>query len=584
MSFPVIILGTGGHARVLADTLGELKVPIVGCVARESPRSNYAAMPFLGDDSVLTKYCPKSIRLVNGIGSVDIPTKRCEIFIRFINQGYQFFTIIHPTANVAKDVILGQGVQIMAGAIIQSGCLLEDNTIINTGVIVDHDCHIEAHAHLAPGTVLSGGVKIGHLSHIGTGSRVIQGVNIRPRVLVGAGSVVIDDLPNGSHVAGVPAKTIGTASARLGPIGNALDECKTNEVSLSNSSSIRKRLRIGYFGDGPWASRVLESLTVSNGFDVAFICPRFDRQDPELKIWSKRLGVPFLLIKNVNSAESLESLRGFDCDVFVSMSFDQIMKEDIIRLPPMGFINCHAGALPFYRGRNPINWALINSEKAFGVTVHYIDVGIDCGDIIVRKMVNIESEDNYSTLLDKAYTACSAVLMEALNQIAEGKVHRVSQSTEHPVGFYCGRRRHGDEWINWNLSSATIRDFVRALSAPGPLARTMGDVGLIGILSVELIPDAPIYVATVGEVVGKSDHGVIVKTGDTLLLIGKVVYIGADETKSEPFIPRWKIGTRLGIFELDEIYRLRSVQENLESRIDQLERLLDSDGSRKVVQ
>ena len=77
------------------------------------------------------------------------------------------------------------------------------------------------------------------------------------------------------------------------------------------------------------------------------------------------------------------------------MSFDQIFKEEIINIPPLKIINCHAGKLPFYRGRNILNWALINDEKEFGITVHYVDFGIDTGDSILQKNYEITDDDDY---------------------------------------------------------------------------------------------------------------------------------------------------------------------------------------------
>src|SRR5690606_11568598 len=113
-------------------------------------------------------------------------------------------------------------------------------------------------------------------------------------------------------------------------------------------------------------------------------------------------------------------------------------------------INCHAGKLPYYRGRNILNWVLINDENEFGITVHYIDDGIDTGDLILQETFPITDNDNYKTLLEVAYVECGNLLYKAINKIQEGNVKPVSQSTIHSVGFYCGIRRQGDEIINWN--------------------------------------------------------------------------------------------------------------------------------------
>lgn len=304
-------------------------------------------------------------------------------------------------------------------------------------------------------------------------------------------------------------------------------------------------LKIGYFGDGPWASLALTHIAACEAdFSIAFITPRFDTQDPELKGWADRLGVPFLPHENVNAEYFRNKIKAFGCDILVSMSFNQILRSDIIALPPKGFINCHAGALPFYRGRNPLNWALINGEKEFGVTVHYVDEGIDTGDIITQNMVPISIDDTYADLLEKAHKACAETLLSALKQIAGGTVKVKKQNDIHPVGFYCGRRRPGDEKIDWNQGSASLHNFIRAITLPGPGARCTIEGEDMAVLESRLIEDAPAYKNSIGEIVGRDADGVIVKTADTTLRIVKVAKINKEGMPEDPYVPRWPIGKR----------------------------------------
>ena len=304
-------------------------------------------------------------------------------------------------------------------------------------------------------------------------------------------------------------------------------------------------IRIGYFGDGPWASRALDHIAARpDMFAVAFITPRFDTQDLELKKWAEKLGVPFIAAPNVNDADFIAQIAAFECDLLVSMSFNQILKAPIRDLTRLGFINCHAGALPFYRGRNPLNWALINDEKELGVTVHYVDEGIDTGDIIVRRLTPITDADDYATLLEKAHYLCADVLLEALEAIAGGKAPRVKQDTIDPVGFYCGRRRPGDEVIDWKAGSRTLFNFVRAITVPGPCAQTSGEAGHLAIIAAREIGGAPRYAATPGEVVGRSVEGTVVKTGDSTILVTRAALIENGRV-GVPFVPQWRIGTRL---------------------------------------
>lgn len=278
-------------------------------------------------------------------------------------------------------------------------------------------------------------------------------------------------------------------------------------------------IKIGYFADGPWSHRALELIAADDRFQVLFIVPRFDTRDPILADWAKRLNVPFLPIERVNTPEAIAQLKFFGADLFVSMSFNQILKRPILDAAPLGFINCHAGALPFYRGRNILNWALINDEKVFGITVHKIDEGIDTGDILIQRLLSIGDDDTYRTILDRAISACGDVLHEALVGLALGTLHARPQSEIHPVGTYYGRRRPGDEWIDWTWSSRRIFNFVRAITTPGPCAMTTLDGTVVKIIAARMIDGAPSYISTPGEIVGVSAEGRVVKTGDTTLLV-----------------------------------------------------------------
>jgi UDP-perosamine 4-acetyltransferase len=209
MNKPVIILGAGGHAKVLIQALLLNHISIIGVLDHRDIELGRKVMgiPIIGDDDSVLKYSTQDILLVNGLGSVKSMTARQSLFAKMKRQGYLFTTVIHPSAIIASDVTFGEGVQIMAGAIVQAGCYVGDNSLINTRVAVDHDCHIGDHVHIAPGAILSGNVSVGSETHIGTGATIIQGIGVGHHCLVAAGSVVIHDVPDGKIVMGVPARS-----------------------------------------------------------------------------------------------------------------------------------------------------------------------------------------------------------------------------------------------------------------------------------------------------------------------------------------------------------------------------------------
>lgn len=205
---PVVIIGGGGHAGVLISTLRALRREIIGMLHPDAALigCTIAGVCVLGDDDGISGFKTDAVELVNGIGSVSSLAKRRDIFMKFKERGYTFASVVHPGALAMDDVQWGEGVQIMAGAVIQNGCVIGDDAIINTGAIVDHDCRIGGHVHIATGAVISGGVTIGAMTHVGAAASVIQGVRIGAGAVIGAGSVVINDVSAYAQVVGVPAK------------------------------------------------------------------------------------------------------------------------------------------------------------------------------------------------------------------------------------------------------------------------------------------------------------------------------------------------------------------------------------------
>lgn len=280
-------------------------------------------------------------------------------------------------------------------------------------------------------------------------------------------------------------------------------------------------MRIGYFADGKWGQNAFQKLMSIEDIQIAFVCLRFDTPDPILKQMAEDEQVDVLLHANVNSDDFFNIIEKYEADLFVSMSFNQIFKSRLINYPKYKTINCHAGKLPFYRGRNILNWVLINDEKEFGITVHYMDTGIDTGDIILQKTFPITDNDTYQTLLDTAYRECPQILVSAIQSIMNGTVAVQNQSEIHPIGTYCGRRTIGDEHINWNQTSRQVFNFVRAICFPGPMARSTISRGEgsfeVKINRVRIISGAPSYIGIPGQVLHKSECGIVVKTLDSFV-------------------------------------------------------------------
>ena len=205
----IILLGGGGHAKVLIDlinTSGQFEISGILDTQLEIG-TKVLNVPVLGDDDLLSGLYSKGIKNVCiAIGSVKDNVRRRILFDKVKQMGLLVPYLLHPQAIiVSKNVHFSEGVQIMAGVNVQTDSLFKENTIINTGAIIEHDCSIGSHVHICPGAVISGGCTVGDGAFIGAGATIMQEINIGKCVTVAAGAVVVKDVPDRSMVKGVPA-------------------------------------------------------------------------------------------------------------------------------------------------------------------------------------------------------------------------------------------------------------------------------------------------------------------------------------------------------------------------------------------
>lgn len=194
---PLVLLGAGGHARVLLELARAADYPVLGVCDPElaaNAVSSWEGLDVLGDDAALDLLPPGRIALMLGIGQLAKGNLRQRVYTSWRSRGYDFPVLVHPTAWVASDVVLKGGVQVMAGAVIQPSCEIGENSIINTRASVDHDCFVGRNVHVAPGATLCGAVTIEDGAFIGAGATVIQGLRIGAGAVVGAGVTLVRDL------------------------------------------------------------------------------------------------------------------------------------------------------------------------------------------------------------------------------------------------------------------------------------------------------------------------------------------------------------------------------------------------------
>ena len=213
---PCLIMGAGNHAKVLLDTLRQLNVNnIIGFadISHEGVKE-LSSLPILDQAKCLEHKQPSDIVLLNGVGGLPGMNARQTLFDEWHSvRAFEFMQLVHPSCYVSPQAVLGHGVQILARAVLQTGCQIKNNVLINTGAILDHDCIIGEHSVIAPGAVLCGNVHVEERAYVGANATVIQGVTIGKGSVVAAGAVVIKDVPPNTLVRGVPAR--GTVDGSL---------------------------------------------------------------------------------------------------------------------------------------------------------------------------------------------------------------------------------------------------------------------------------------------------------------------------------------------------------------------------------
>ena len=214
MSPPVIIIGSGGHALVIADALLAAGMQVLGFTDTQVGRrgAHLCGLPVLGDDSVLDGYLAADVQLANGIGGTRAEPLRAQVQRALEGRGWRFTQVRHPSAVVSPFAQVASSAQLLARCVVQAGASVGEGCIVNTGAVIEHEVRLDEFVHVACGAVLCGQVQIGAHSHIGAGAVVRQGLTLGPRTVVGAGAAVVRPSAGGVTLVGVPAMARETAT------------------------------------------------------------------------------------------------------------------------------------------------------------------------------------------------------------------------------------------------------------------------------------------------------------------------------------------------------------------------------------
>lgn len=212
----VLIVGCSGHARVVVDIL-ELqgRYEIVGLIDSFKPAgTQLRGYEVIGTEEDIPTLVEAGVASLGIIAIGDNWTRaRVVTRIRELQPDFQFITAIHPNVCVARDVEIGEGTVVMAGAVVNTGARIEAFCILNTRCSVDHECTLGEFSSIAPGVVIGGRVTVGPFAAVGIGATIIHEVSIGKHTVVGAGAIVVKDVPDHVVVYGTPARFVRSRQA-----------------------------------------------------------------------------------------------------------------------------------------------------------------------------------------------------------------------------------------------------------------------------------------------------------------------------------------------------------------------------------
>lgn len=216
--------------------------------------------------------------------------------------------------------------------------------------------------------------------------------------------------------------------------------------------------------------------------------------------------------------EILELLKDIAPDLIVVVAFGQILPATILKIPTLGCVNIHGSLLPKYRGAAPIQWALINGETTTGVTIMYMDKGLDTGDMLYKKEISITPDDTAGTMFDKLKNLGALALKEALPLIENGGAQREKQNNSFSSAAPKIEKEMGK--LNFNMSATEIENLIRGMSpSPSAYIEYKGEK-----IKVHAAKEAPEFAATedAGTILNVDKQGILVKTAKGLLLITEI--------------------------------------------------------------
>jgi methionyl-tRNA formyltransferase (EC 2.1.2.9) len=286
-------------------------------------------------------------------------------------------------------------------------------------------------------------------------------------------------------------------------------------------------MRIIFMGTPDFAVPSLRAL-VENNYDVICVVTQQDRPKgrgykvvpPPVKEYAMSKGIQVLQPQSLRKEpETVEKIREMNPDLIVTCAFGQILPDSLLAIPKYGTVNVHGSLLPKYRGAAPIQWAVINGETKTGVTTMLTDSGLDTGDILLKREIDIPDDMTAGELHDRMSLLGAEVLIETVRKLEEGTIKPIpqddSQATLAPrITKEMGR-------IDWSWEARKIHNLIRGLT-PWPGAYTFLEDKKVRIWRSSLADDGLNTGVYPGTIISLDQNSMKVGTGNGILVVSEI--------------------------------------------------------------
>ncbi len=298
-------------------------------------------------------------------------------------------------------------------------------------------------------------------------------------------------------------------------------------------------MRTIFFGSSDFAVPVLEALKSKE--EVVLVVTQPDRKKGRtLKLSSTPIkenalksALKIFQPNDVNSEDSIKRLKGFKADIFVVVSFGQILRKELLEIPNLYSINVHASILPKYRGAAPINWAIANGEKETGVTVMKMNERMDEGDVLLKKEVSIAPDEDAIYLSQKLSRAGASLLLKSMENIKSDTARFIRQDDSKAT--YAPKLKKEDGIIDWNWDAGKICNRIRAF-VPWPCCYASLGKKILKIWKAKPVSGRDFPDAKPGMVLEMSNAGILVGTGKESVRVEELQLEGRRRMNAVEFI------------------------------------------------